>query len=268
MDCIPLDRDTMMKWVMSTYQVAGKDPRKYKYCTQIMISHVRWPINVSRDQLEYDLEELLYREEFGEIIKLEVRSIEDAGGNDDEETIGFLQYRRNSNHYPALFYFSHLNIKLYGKTLWFRPCGFSNFDYNRKPLCYRVKCNINVNVYQLCLHTNNDNEQVQKTNAIVHQFQVMDVAGSGVDRVESTGEVASNIQPAINVMSEGTLFKKPIKHICVYQNLPNKAFGCSSIPYVTRRIGSLYNGGLNRAQMCSKCGVKAIRNYDYRPLSL
>jgi len=246
MDRIPRDRTTMLNWIMHVYEFMYEDPREHRHCAQIMISHIRWPFNVSQFELEQRLERLLYREEFGRITKLNVRKIRDAGGNDNEETIGFLEYERSEMHYKALYYFSHQNVTLFDKTLWFRPCGFTNDEDNYGKKILNVKCNFKIDMNSLHLVNVNDFRQWCADNIPTDNPVTV-----------SVNEIIAKKTKLVDVID--IIEEKKQCHICVYSKCKNEVFRVSS--YLNNPRTNINNRGLNRMQTCLKnCVQKQLKN--------
>lgn len=104
------------------------NPNNYRFCGQIMISHIKKSRGVYHKILEllnkdFDL--------FGRILQLKVLRTGNRNLRTEQtDTIAFLTYVRNASHWEAIEHYTAKPIFYMEKKLHFRPCSFTNEEYS------------------------------------------------------------------------------------------------------------------------------------------
>ena len=109
----------------------------YRYCAQIMISHVKKTKDVHSKLLEilnkdFDL--------FGRIYELKVLRQAKNNITREKDTIAFLKYVKNTSHWEAIEHYNTKGLYFMDKKLYFRPSGFTNDETNGREIEHNVRC--------------------------------------------------------------------------------------------------------------------------------
>lgn len=136
----------------------------YKYCAQIMVSHIR-----KTNAVHSKLLDLLNKDFnlFGRILELKVLKKAKHNSDNQKDTIAFLTYVRNASHWEAIEHYNGKGLYFMDKKLYFRPSAFTNEEFHNGNTDYSTRC---VRLGQFGMPLNGSTE---RDNAVTRDREIM-----------------------------------------------------------------------------------------------